>query len=67
MRAGKGTIYLDDDIVFNQDPRNYPYSNDLLGICAENSVYITENAANHSDIDIHGSIYCEKGGFGAEN
>ena len=65
--AGKGTIYLDDNIVFDKDPRIYPNSSDLLGICAENSVYITENAANNSDINIHGSIYCEKGGFGAEN
>lgn len=67
MSAGKGTIYLDNDIVFNQDPRIYPNSNDMLGICAENSVYITENAANNSSINIHGSIYCEKGGFGAQN
>ena len=67
MSAGKGTIYLDDNIVFDKDPRIYPTSSDLLGICAENSVYITENAANNSNIDIHGSIYCEKGGFGAQN
>jgi hypothetical protein len=67
MKPGNGTIYLDDDIVFNQDPRQYPNSNDLLGICAENSVYMTENAANNSSINIHASIYCEKGGFGAEN
>ncbi len=65
--AGKGSIYLDDDIVFSQDPRTNPNSIDLLGICAENSVYITENAANNSSINIDGSIYCEKGGFGAEN
>ena len=67
MDNNKGTIYLDDDIVFNQDPRQYPNSNDLLGICAENNVYITENAANNSNINIHASVYCEKGGFGAEN
>jgi hypothetical protein len=67
MSTGKGTIYLDDNIVFNQDPRINPTSNDLLGICAENSVYITDNAPNHSDINIHASIYCEKGGFGAQN
>ncbi|MGB5288748.1 MAG: hypothetical protein WBN42_09680, partial [Ignavibacteriaceae bacterium] len=58
LSAGKGTIYLDDNIVFDKDPRIYPTSSDLLGICAENSVYITENAANNSNIDIHGSIYC---------
>jgi len=65
--SGKGTIYLDDDIVFDKDPRTYPSSNDLLGICAENSVFITDNIPNRSDINIHGSIYCEKGGFGAQN
>jgi len=67
ISAGKGTIYLDDDIVFDKDPRIYPNSNDLLGICAENSVYITDNVPNRTDINIHGSIYCEKGGFGAQN
>lgn len=65
LSAGKGTIYLDNDIVFDKDPRIYPTSNDLLGICAENNVLITNNLANQSDINIHGSIYCEKGGFGA--
>ncbi|MDX1373626.1 MAG: hypothetical protein R3321_14230, partial [Nitrososphaeraceae archaeon] len=65
--SGAGTIYLDDDIVFDKDPRIYPNSSDLLGICAENSVLITDNGPNHSDINIHGSVYCEKGGFGAEN
>jgi hypothetical protein len=63
----KGTVYLDNDIVFENDPRIYPNSNDLLGICAENSVLITNNAPNTTDINIHASIYCEKGGFGAQN
>jgi hypothetical protein len=38
----------------------------MLGICAENSVLITDNVPNRTDINIHGSIYCEKGGFGAD-
>jgi len=67
MAATNGTIYLDDDIVFDKDPRIYPTSNDLLGICAENSVYITDNVPNRTDINIHGSVYSEKGGFGAQN
>ena len=33
--SGKGKIYLDDDIIFNQDPRTNPGSTDLLGIIAE--------------------------------
>ncbi|NWF51014.1 MAG: hypothetical protein HXY49_10795 [Ignavibacteriaceae bacterium] len=64
--SGKGTVYLDDDIVYKQDPRQYPTSSDLLGICAENNVYITNNIPNRSSINIHASVYCEKGGFGAE-
>jgi hypothetical protein len=63
----KGIIYLDDDIVYNKDPRDYPESTDLLGIVAENNVWITENASNNNNINIHGSIFCEKEGFGAVN
>jgi len=39
MSAGKGTIYLDDNIVFDKDPRIYPTSSDLLGICAEKNAH----------------------------
>ncbi|MGE5848005.1 MAG: hypothetical protein ACM34O_14875 [Ignavibacteria bacterium] len=67
--GGKGTVYLDDDIVYNSDPRTNPASTDLLGILAKNNVWITDNSANNNNknINIHGSIYCETGGFGAEN
>jgi len=65
--SSKGTIYLDDNIIFDKDPRIYPSSNDLLGICAENDVILTNNTPNHSDINIDASIFCEKGGFGAED
>ncbi|MCH7770861.1 MAG: hypothetical protein IIA49_07580 [Bacteroidetes bacterium] len=65
--SGKGKIYLDDDIIFSQDPRTNPASTDLLGIIAENEVLITDNVPNYSDINIHASIYAETGGFGAEN
>ncbi len=63
--APKGNIYLDDNIVYNSDPRVNPNSQDMLGIVSKNNVLITNNVANQSSIDIHASIYCEKGGFGA--
>lgn len=63
--APKGNIYLDDNIRYNSDPRINPDSKDMLGIVSKNNVLITENAANKSSIDVHASIYCEKGGFGA--
>lgn len=62
-----GSIYLDDDIVFSKDPRTDPTSTDLLGIIAEDNVWITDNAANRNDINIDASIFCETGSFGAEN
>lgn len=61
----KGNIYLDDDIIYQTDPRIDPESKDLLGIVSTNNVLITQNTANQSDINIHASIFCEKGGFGA--
>jgi hypothetical protein len=39
----------------------------MLGIVSKYNVWIADNEANHDDIRIEGSIYCEKGGFGAEN
>jgi len=61
----KGYIYLDDDIVYNSDPRIDPSSTDILGIVSKNDVLIADNLANSSDINIQASIYAEKGGFGA--
>ena len=63
----KGTIYIDDDIVYSQDPQTNPNSNDILGIVAKNYVWVTDNTANHNDVNINGSVYAETGGFGAEN
>ena len=65
--AGEGDIYLDNDIVYSQDPKTNPNSGDLLGIVAQNNVIITDNNANNSDININASIFCSTGGFGAEN
>lgn len=63
--GGNGTIYLDDDIVYYDNPRFNPNSTDILGIVAKQSVIITDNEANSWDINIHASIYAEQGGFGA--
>lgn len=65
--TGYGKVYLDDDIIYQNDPKTNPNSPDLLGIVAKNGVIVTENTANNSDININASIYVESGGFGAEN
>jgi len=63
----KGTVYLDNDVTYQYDPRDYPGSDDMLGIVAENYVYVTDNTANSSDINIDATIFCKNGGFGAQN
>ncbi len=65
--TNKGIILLDDDIVYSKVPSQYLSSTDMLGICAENDVIITNNTPNSKDINIHASIYSEKGGFGAQD
>lgn len=66
--TGEGTIWLDDDIVYDKNPKIYPTSTDMLGIIAENYVKVTDNKANTTlkDINIHASIFCENYGFGAD-
>jgi hypothetical protein len=65
--TGKGTVWLDDDIVYDTNPLDDPHSLDLFGIVAENYIYISEAAPNADDINIHASLFSEKWGFGAYN
>ena len=58
-------VYLEDDIVYKTDPRKDPNSTDLLGIVSQNDVLIANNLANANGINVHASIYCQNGGFGA--
>ncbi len=62
-----GKIFIDDDIVYNTDPRDDPSSEDMLGLMARNDIIITDNAANGDDVTIHASLYSEMEGLRAEN
>ena len=64
--SGKGYVYLDDDVVYHEDP-NDPDCPDMLGIVADKSIYVSDNAANNDNININASMFCRSGGFGAEN
>ncbi|MFA3784056.1 hypothetical protein ABRY23_13430 [Melioribacteraceae bacterium 4301-Me] len=63
----KGKVFLDDDVVYNTDPRTNPSSTDLFGIVTQNEVLISDNLVNRTGIKIDASIYSEQAGFGAEN
>lgn len=61
-----GNVYIDDDVVYTTDPRTNSSSSDLLGIVAQNNVYVTDNS-NTINVHIDAAIYAQSGGFGAEN
>ncbi len=63
----KGKVFIDDDVVYNTDPRTNPSSTDLFGIVTQNEVLISDNLANATGIKIEASIFSELAGFGAEN
>lgn len=65
--TSRGNVYLDDDVFYNQDPRIYPNSTDMMGIVAKNDIIITDNTPNNSNIIVQASIYSESGSFQAEN
>lgn len=61
-----GSIYIDDDIVYGHDPRTTS-TTDMLGLLADNNVIITDDSANHSNVNVQASIFCRTGGLTAEN
>lgn len=63
-------VFIEDDIVYNDIPDPFDendLSTDLLGILAKDDVKISDNSNNNGDVNIHAAIYCEEGGFTAEN
>jgi hypothetical protein len=66
--GNQGSVFLDNDIVYNTNPLTNPNSTDMLGIVAQQNVWVTDNTANNTNgINIHASIYCQSGSFGAQN
>ncbi|MDR3628266.1 MAG: hypothetical protein P4L45_15590 [Ignavibacteriaceae bacterium] len=61
-----GNVYIDDDVVYTTDPRINSSSTDLLGIVAQNNVYVADNP-NTANVHIDAAIYAQSGGFGAQN
>ena len=60
-------IFIDDDLVYADDPLINEHSNDILGLVAKNDVLITDNAANNSDCNVQACVMAVKGSWGAEN
>jgi len=62
-----GTIWIMNDLVYAVNPFEDESSDDMLGLIALQNVIVTDNEANNSDVNFHGSIYAITGSFIAEN
>jgi len=76
--SSHGIVYLEDDVIYREDPLNAdpsnpgytvtnPACNDMLGIVAEKQVIVKDNTANRNDINIHASLFNYDGGITVEN
>lgn len=62
--TNKGNVWIDGNgIVANVSPRGNPLSNDMLGIVAEQSTYISRDDTRNSSsvVNIDASVYCHNG------
>jgi hypothetical protein len=67
--AAQGNMWLDNDIVFRDDPR-LGYSSDMLGLVAENKLWITDNALNrgpNNTFTLMASVFSRTDGLWAQN
>ncbi len=67
--ATEGNIWLDDDVVYKDDPR-VGYSTDMLGLVAENKLWITDNTNNrgpNNDFILMASVFSRTDGLWAQN
>lgn len=60
------SLTVTDNVLYEVDPRNAP-STDVLGLVAQNNVFIEDNAANHSDCIVDASILALTGSVQAQN
>jgi hypothetical protein len=65
----QGNMWLDNDIVYKDDPR-LGYSTDMLGLVAENKLWITDNADNrgpNNNFVLMASVFSRTDGLWAQN
>ena len=63
-------IYIQNDILYenpNTTPGQATTSNDVLGLVAEENVFIADNAANHSNVIVYASIFARSETFSADD
>jgi hypothetical protein len=62
----KGKMYLDSSVAYSRNPLDHPDAPDVLGLCAEDSIVITHNTNNNTNITIQAALFSLNKGMGAE-
>ena len=62
-----GNLWIDDDIVYADNPQTNPNSDDLLGLVSNQNIIITDNTANNSSVVINATVMAVNGSFYAQN
>lgn len=65
--ASMTDVYVQDNVLYEQNPVTTPTSDDMLGLIAENNVVVANNVANQSDCEIQASIFARNTSFTAES
>lgn len=60
-------IWIDDDIIYANDPNADPNSDDILGLIANDKVIVTDNEPNNNDINIQACVMAVNSYFTAQN
>ncbi len=63
----QSNIWIDDDLVYADNPLTNPHSDDLLGLVANDYIYVTDNAANNSNVNVQAAIMSIERSFTAQN
>ncbi|TKJ39733.1 hypothetical protein CEE37_10670 [candidate division LCP-89 bacterium B3_LCP] len=51
-----GDIWIDDDVLYAQNPLTDPTSDDILGLISQHDIFVTNNAANQNNCTIHATL-----------
>jgi hypothetical protein len=63
--SSKGKLYLDSSVAYVNNPLNGA-SNDFLGLCATDSIVITNNSNNSGNVTIQAALFSLNKGLGVE-
>jgi hypothetical protein len=65
--TGKGNIYIENDVLYQDNPLTNPTARNLLGLVAQNDIIVRDNIANGTNCTIEAALFSLNGGLTAEN